>query len=64
MLQAEVGSTKLARTAHFDALMRNLGCGFSRRKNLGKTWAKNRPQIESKSGVEGYKSRRINNKLD
>jgi hypothetical protein len=33
-------------------------------ENLGKTRAKNRPRIGSKSGVEGCKSRRINNKLD
>ena len=48
------------RTTHCGALMRNLGCGFS----PPKTWAKNRPRIGSKSGVEGCKSRRINNKLD
>jgi hypothetical protein len=52
------------RTTHFDALMRNRGCRFSRRKDLGKTWAKNRPQIGSESVVEGCKSSRINNKLD
>ena len=33
-------------------------------EDLSKTWAKNRPRIGSKSGVEGCKSRRINNKLD
>src|ERR1017187_725771 len=33
-------------------------------QNLGKTWAKNRPRIWSKSDVEGCKSRRINNNLD
>jgi putative SOS response-associated peptidase YedK len=38
--------------------------GKNRAKNLGKTWAKNRPPIGSKSGVEVCKSRRINNELD
>jgi hypothetical protein len=38
--------------------------GAKEDENLGKTWAKNRPRIWSKPGVEGCKSRRINNKLD
>jgi hypothetical protein len=33
-------------------------------RKLGKTWAKNRPRKGLKPGLEGCKSRRINNKLD
>jgi Protein of unknown function (DUF2950) len=38
--------------------------GAKEGENLGKTWAKNRCRIGSKSGIEGCKSRRINNRLD
>ena len=46
--------TRRARIAHRDLVL----------EKVGKTWAKNRPRMGSKPGIEGCKSRRINNKLD